>query len=192
VRGFSLDPKIRPDRFPPQGKRPGVSMKVTMRCGIEQTAELNRLFSHPAIQPHVHDDFLPIAARNHLGELLLRDPDIWVLQPASGVVLVAHPLLAPLVWDLHVAVRPECRGEYAFAYLREALFWLFQHTPAEVLVGLVPVGNFPARGMVRIMGFQRQGVLPRSHLKAGIYQDRAIYTLTRKDYYDREGDGSCR
>ena len=132
---------------------------------------IRSVFTHPAIYPHVSDDYAP-------------PPEVWeppiegaaYLRPEEGgACFMVHPHNR-VMWEVHSAVLPEFRGkskEYAEGVVR----WVAQNTPCKCFTTLVPEGNAPALALAKSVGLKPVGVFPRSFMKGGRLLDQTILAM---------------
>ena len=133
---------------------------------------IRSVFTHPAIYPHVCDDYAPKA---EAWEPVLSEDVIYLRPEEGGACFMVHPHNR-VMWEVHSAVLPEFRNkskEYAAGVVR----WVAQHTPCRCFTTLVPEGNVPALGLAKSVGFKPVGVFPQSFMKGGRLIDQTILAM---------------
>ncbi len=145
--------------------------RVTMMR--QHTAEsFNAIANHPAVQRWVRGPLL--------GDLdftaVIADPRNILLAGQHGNVLFGP--LQPGLYDVHMMVLPEGRGRWAAEMLQSALHWLFTRTDAVEAVCRIPAGNLGAHAMARVMGGEREFVIPRGWVVDGHAVPLTVYSLS--------------
>jgi hypothetical protein len=107
----------------------------------------------------------------------LASPGIIVLLEGRGLVFVAHRL-AGLAYRGHQAALPGYRGKVAVAGARRFIAWMFKHTRAEAIVGIIPESNKPSLIVAAHAGFKRRGEIPGAFLDGGAAVIMAITRAT--------------
>jgi hypothetical protein len=132
---------------------------------------IRSVFTHPAIWPHVSDDY----ATPEAWEPILTDDVAYLRPEEGGACFMVHPH-SRVMWEVHSAVLPEFRAksrEYAIGVVR----WVAQHTPCKCFTTLVPDGNVPALALAKAVGFKPVGTYPRSFMKGGRLLDQTILAM---------------
>lgn len=134
--------------------------------------------THPKLYPWLADDFYPVAED---------------FEPMGGEAIVyllafdGHELLGlyithsinTLLWEVHHALLPHCWGKRALEVGRafEAFMWEF--TPAQVLLGLTPACNRLALRYAKQLGMTESGRLQGAYQRGGERHDLVIFTKNR-------------
>ena len=129
---------------------------------LERTLDLElvrQIMTHAALYPFLADDFYPASEDFRPNATA----SIWYLLVFDGDELLglfmSHPINA-LAWEVHVALYPVAWGRRARAAGKAFLSWLWQMTPARVVVGFVPTSNPLAVGYAKGLGLRELGRVP--------------------------------
>jgi len=99
----------------------------------------------------------------HMHKLLCFWPEDWVKSPVNYSIVDNHGNIALLdyvregIYEVHIYY--EDTGKEAFDRARAMLDWIFQETPAQLLVGKTPVLEKAAWFFARKLGFKRVSVI---------------------------------
>lgn len=131
----------------------------------EDVEFLRSIFTHPRIWPWVSeegqqpDDYQPLM---HPMVHYLRHGDVGV---------IAFRYLNAVLYECHVAMLPGARSDN---FAREAVRWMWSHTPAEKLVANVPSANRAAIAYARRAGFAQEGRITKAFLRNGKLHDLIV------------------
>ncbi len=107
---------------------------------------INQVVNHPAVRPSLSGK---PGDRVDLTEIVA-NPDHLVLQGEFGGMILVQQVDA--IWELHTAVLPEGRGEWALEMARSCVDYLFCKTNAVELFTRVPAGNLAAAALTKACG----------------------------------------
>jgi len=151
-----------------------------IRCTVMDFERVARVIGDPLIWPSISDDdhtvFDPAAVKN-----ILDDTRLYVLMPNENTVLTFIPQ-STILYDSHIAIRLGHRGKEGFAGTRQALGWIFDHTPCLKIVGRFPVTKRELLWMARAMKFHLEGFCRKSILRNGQLEDQIMIGLTKEDW----------
>jgi hypothetical protein len=133
-------------------------------------ARVAEVMLHPEVRPFIGDDFTP-------SDWVPVDRPEWVYLMAPGVVFLCIPLNTVL-WECHVAALPSVRGDVEGAG-RDAVRWMFENTPAQSLVAMVPKPNVAAGRFAEKLGMLLTGRLSRAFMRNGTLCDLLIYGVSK-------------
>ena len=97
----------------------------------------------------------------------------YLIATESGIdhgVMLFHPYNDALL--MHVEFDKGHRGRFAIKAYREAIQWIFENTPFDIIYGEIPEENRPAHVMARSIGADFHGVDSKLRL----------YSLKRKTF----------
>ena len=133
---------------------------------------IRSVFTHPAIYPHVCDDF---NADPGAWEPVITGDVVYLRPEDGGACFLFHPH-SRVLWEVHSAVLPEYRN-HSLEYVKACAAWLQANTTCKCLMTLVPEGNYRARRLAEAVGMRLTGTLPNSFLKGGALVDQALLTM---------------
>jgi len=148
------------------------------RATVEDTDFIKSVYGHPDIWKAVSDDNTPDIEVVDFTPLLSA-PTVFFLIPDAIGVFFYHPWNST-TYEMHSAVLPEHRGKGAMEGARLAGMWMFDNTPCQKIVTLVPVINIRARFLARRGGMVEEGRVTRSFLKDGVLVDQRLYAITKE------------
>jgi len=148
---------------------------------------LTAVARHPAVfdassDDHCTDpeqvDMTPVVASAHMLAL-----GIFAGGSLAGFfLLVRH---SNVLTEIHTAILPYIRGRPAEFAAQRLLSYVFDRTPCQKLMTLVPASNRAAALFALRAGFKAQGTLTDSFLKGGLLHDQRIFGLSRADHLAR-------
>jgi RimJ/RimL family protein N-acetyltransferase len=151
---------------------------------IERTNDTDlarRIMTHPRIYPWVTEDGSP-APENFKLDGLSNHPGIYFLTPLSedgkvaGVFMVHRNTVS--IFECHTCILPEFWGQSLEA--AKLMFrWVFDNTPCQKLVTLVPVNNRLALRLAKRAGMEEEGCIRESYMKNGVLIDQIILGVGR-------------
>jgi len=118
---------------------------------IERTQDavrINAIANHPAVYSWVAGPArgAPIDAAG-----VVNDPNNIILLGEHG--FACFKPVCPHAYEMHAAVLPPGRGRWAYRSAQEAIAWIWENTPAVVLVAALPRENKRAARMAERLGF---------------------------------------
>jgi hypothetical protein len=144
---------------------------------IQTSADFaNQILNHPAVRPDVADpaegpiDIAPIVS----------NPAHLVLGGEYGVTVWLKYYEG--CWEVHTAILPEGRGEWAKKFAEASLQHMFTATDCVEVVTRVPQGHLPARTLTLSCGFHEHFVTPPECLFRGGRVSATIYILSLQDW----------
>lgn len=141
-------------------------------------ALVREIVTHPAIYEHSGDDFAPPRESWQPS----RSAAIWYVLVRDGddlLGLFAFNPLNAVCFNTHICLLPNAWGERAREAGREVVRWMWEHSPAVRLIGIVPEYNRLALRLARACGFEQFGVNRRSHLKDGELHDEIFLGVSK-------------
>ncbi len=106
-----------------------------MRCTIKDIDRVHRVLKHSSIYPNVADDGSP-GVDDFTIEPLLSNEGCYILMPNRDTVGMAIPLNS-IMYDIHINILPESRGDKGYRAGMEFLGYLFERTPARKLIAYI-------------------------------------------------------
>lgn len=159
---------------------------------IERTQDydaIRLLACHPAIFPHVSDDWTsnPYSWRppesKEVFYLIASD------QGSNGQVFrgivdraLGFAVFVPETrscFQAHMAFLPRSYGDVALSAFKEMLHWMWNHSTAARIVGQIPIENRRAIAFAKRAGFVEYGVNPKSYLLGGVLRDQVCLGISR-------------
>ncbi len=137
---------------------------------LSDTAEVNRICSHPEVRAWTASDGSPPFD----AEKWLRRDCIVVL--AGGTCFLANPV-GSQTYQVHTNILQEARGKTALVNAGLSLMLAFLGTDAETFVTCVASNNLRAAWFTRAMGFRPTFVQPARWLHRGKMWDLTHYSL---------------
>lgn len=148
-----------------------------MRLGPGDEARAAAVLLHPAVKDLLFDDS-PAPSVAEIVEVLA-DPDVFVLMPAEGAILIATPFVYS-TFAVHQAAIPGIRGAAVVQAGRLAVQWMFDNVAGcRKLVGMTPSWNLPAIAAARRVGFSVEGCITGAVLRDGKLHDLIVLGLAR-------------
>lgn len=148
---------------------------------IERTsdAELIRgVITHPAIWPHVSDDFIKDSEYYPTIEGL-----IWLKvfdENLLGIYMVQrHNFIS---YEIHTCMLPLAWGDKAKQASKLVLDWIFSNTDCLKLTTHVPENNPLALRYAKKAGLKEEGNNRKSIMKNGLLLDQAQLGITKEEY----------
>lgn len=132
---------------------------------VTDPARICKVLRHPAIWPHVSDDFTPIDWQPPMDRLYLMPDD-----DSACFTFTGH---SGTMVDGHLAVLPEGR-ERGVEMALQALDWL-KAEGVTVVIGFVAAENCAARRFVERVGFVQQATVPRATARNGRCGDNLFF-----------------
>lgn len=139
---------------------------------------INKIVNNPEVSRWVRgsypNDYIDISP------LIADRRNICLTDELGGVVFVQHQMG---LYDAHVQVLPEGRGQWALHMVQEALKWVFTRTEAVEITTRVPKGNLGARALVRSIHGRSEFRLDPGWVVNGnpVYAD--VYSLTIQEWF---------
>ena len=153
---------------------------------IEDADAINALMRCSSIYPYIIDDGCPENPEDFDASGAIGKDGIHYIGWFDGDHLVG--LWIFLRWSAamfqgHVCLLPNFRGKRGIDSSAIAVQWMFDNTPCRKIMALVPEESKAVIGLVRSMGFAREGRLRKSFLKDGRLFDEIVF-----GYSGKEGD----
>jgi RimJ/RimL family protein N-acetyltransferase len=136
------------------------------------------ILRHPAIWPHVGDDFAPSAEAFEPN----LDSRLWYVTAHDADELLGLFLFVPqttVCWESHVSMLPSAWGRRALQAGRDVIPWLFAHTTCRRLIGQISEGNPRAIWYAKAAGMVEYGRNPQAWLKDGILHDQVLVGISK-------------
>lgn len=154
-----------------------------MRIVRDQTGEvINGIFNHPTVRPLIMNDerYLDLSK-------IASDPRGYALigTPAWGAYILFPVVEA--VYELHVGVMPEGRGEWALDLSASTIEYMFCATDALELMTRIPQGAMGSLALARRFGLRERWRCPRT-LYRGQEVPYTVYSLTMFDWLPVDDD----
>lgn len=141
-------------------------------------ALIKHLATHPAIFPHICDDYFdnpetwsPIE-NEYAYNLIAKDDN-----GAFGFGIFIPRTMS--CYEAHLGFMPKSYGSQAIEAFKEMLMWIWTYTTAARVVGDIPVENRKAIKFCERIGCERYGFNPRSTLRKGVLQDQVCLGISR-------------
>ncbi len=109
------------------------------------------------------------------------DERVWYILARDGETLLGVWMLHPhnaIEYEVHTCLLPGHGFRRARIAAKEAIAWVWQHTPAKRLITKIPAYNRIAYRFALDAGFQMIGVDEKSFLKNGVKYDQALLGLS--------------
>jgi hypothetical protein len=153
-------------------------------------AVVKRIMTDPALYDSLSDDFYPAADAFFPNEspavhyLLVFDGD----EALGGLgakaplgLFIAHPINF-ILWECHIALLPAGRVRARARRVTDAFEeFMFEMTPALVLVGFVPACNPRALAFALRQGWGEAGRVPRGYQKRGVRHDLVVLSKSKPE-----------
>lgn len=133
--------------------------------------------THPAIWPHVSDDFSgePEAWEPPLDDRMY----VLALDGSEVLGLWMFELCSPVCYRVHTALLPHAKGEKAHQAAKEMALWIWEHTKCERIVTDVPEDNRLAFRFAQAAGMKEYGRNPQCFQKGGQLKDLIMLGMSR-------------
>lgn len=109
---------------------------------MSDASAINTIVNHESVRPSIGrlvDGKVDLTAA-------VADPRNICLAGERGALLFM--MLQPALYDVHMAILPEGRGEWCLGFTHACLHWLFTRTPAVEAVARIPAGSLAATALV--------------------------------------------
>jgi len=147
------------------------------RCTIDDLEFVDAVLTHPAIYPHISDDYSP-SIKEFTAKPLLEAPMCYVLAYKDYGIVLSTPINGTL-FDTHITMLPEHRGKEAVEASDEFKKYLFNETTCEKIMAIIP-DIFPnVMNFVERIGFELEGILTKSIKKNGKLIDQFVFGLEK-------------
>ena len=136
----------------------------------------NAVLNDPSVRPDVAD----------MGEgridvtSCIGNPNYLILGGENGVFFVVK--LFEGIWEVHTAVLPQGRGEWALQFAQAGARHMFTATDCAEILTRVPEGHAAAAALTHKMGFRHQFWTPPECLFRGKRVPCAVSSLTLQDW----------
>lgn len=152
------------------------------RCTIEDIEDVNRIMRHPEIYPQSIDDGCPPNAIDFdAGPILASEAMYflaWRINGIWGGLWMFKPWNS-ITYEIHTCVLPTFRGRPAIREGKAAGAWMFENTPCQKVVTLVPENNRPALAYALATGLEKEGLVRQSFLKDGQLLDQTLLGIEK-------------
>lgn len=148
---------------------------------------VHRLCSHPEVYPHIIDDGCPQnsadwhihydSRRIYLVPYHIRDD-----RPPTPMGVIAFFPMNFVLYEGHIFLLPEYRGQVSVEIVHKTNQWLFDNTTAQKIIGFVPVTRIAVKKLMEKCAFKEEGFCPKSVLLNGQLVDQYILGIGRDDY----------
>lgn len=141
-------------------------------------ALVKAIITHPAIYPHVSDDFSPSAEEykpiesefvwyvkvKDDGEIL----GVWIFVPENAICWKIHTCLLPTAWGARAAKAAKMMAQ-----------WIWKNTQCVRIITDVPETNRLALMFALKSGMTRYGMNPKSYMKDGKLLDQVVLGISK-------------
>ena len=127
-----------------------------MRCSMKDIFRVNKVVDDDSV--HIPINGYACKDPGLMAYRLLKNTGIVVLMPNDGCVAIGTPH-NEFIYHFHIGVLPEYRGKIAVSAFKEAAQWVFANTTCKKIVGLEPAIRKDAVRFIRLLGFEREGLL---------------------------------
>lgn len=141
-------------------------------------ALIKSIVTHPAIYPHVSDDF----AATPEEWKATQDEGIWYIAVYEGEEVLGLFILIPqnaICWDIHTCMLPKSYGNLAWNAGLGVLQWLWKNTPCKRVVTHVPDYNRVALSFAKRCGLVCYGINPNSYMKRGKLHNSILLGISK-------------
>ena len=148
---------------------------------VERTYDIdviNYVLKHDSVKEFIGDDFssgIDYPITDYLYYLVAKE---------SGIIagmFVVFPINGSTV-DAHSSVLPGFYGDKAREAGRMAITWVFENTEYHKINGSTPIYNKSALKFSEDIGFKREGINKKSHMKNRKLYDQIYFGLERKEW----------
>lgn len=146
--------------------------------------EIGDIMREEDVWSNITDDGSSVFSLSHL-TAIIGVHNLYFLVPIIQGVRVGVFFLHPhnyIAYELHSMVRKENRGRLVREGLMEVGEFMFNSTPCQKIVTMVPSGNYRAKFMARFMGMEYEGINRKSLLRNGKLMDQYIYGACKCDF----------
>ena len=146
--------------------------------------EIEAIMREKDVWENVTDDGSNTLNLSHL-TAIIGIHSFYFLVPVIQGVRVGAFFLHPhnyVTYELHSMVKKENRGRLVREGLMEVGEFMFNSTPCQKIITLVPAGNYRAKFMARFMGMEYEGVNRKSLLRNGKLIDQHMYGACKCDF----------
>lgn len=147
---------------------------------IQDPKLIKMLASHPAIFPHVTDDWVKTPEQWDAP----RSETIVYLVASDGHVFFGFGAFVPVTWSCyqaHMGFLPCSYGEQALSTFRSMIDWMWANSTAGRLVGEIPIDNRRAIAFAMSAGFIEYGVNQKSRLRGGRLVDQVCLGISKPE-----------
>jgi RimJ/RimL family protein N-acetyltransferase len=142
---------------------------------------LNEIYSHEAVWPWIKDDNVTEEFRYKLGEMIFdtTKSNSIILTDGKFISFWLKPMNS-ICYEVHTAVTPDGRGQYAIDIGEQAINWMFDNTNCRKIISYIPVDNRAATLFSLKCGFKKEGLITDSFLKDGKIINQHIVGRAKK------------
>ena len=127
-----------------------------MRCTMADINRVNRILDDESVYTPMTGS--PLKDRGVMGYRVLSSDAIYVLMPNDGCLAIGVPY-NEYIFHFHIGALPDYRGKQAVSAFKEVARWVFDNTTCLKIVGLEPAVRKDAVRFIRLLGFEREGLL---------------------------------
>ena len=123
-----------------------------MSLTVSKDAEfLNRVINDPSVFPWIS---LGMEGPFDVSDVMARDTTVFLADEYGGFLFVE---CGPAMYEVHTQFLPGGRGPAVLRKAKEAVAYMFRHTPCIAIRTFVSDGNEPARKLTLAVGFEDIG-----------------------------------
>lgn len=147
---------------------------------VFSSAHVNAIANHPSVYPRICG--LNTGALDYT-EFVTDSRNFMLYGDYGGWMFIQ---MQPGLYDAHVHVLPEGRGEWVLQAVQDALKYMFTKTDALEIIGRIPHGNYPVRTLMKCIGAHRELTNERGWISEGQiipadYYSYSIFDWIRKN-----------
>ena len=154
------------------------------RCTIDDLEFVDAVLTHPAIYPHISDDYSP-SIKEFTAKPLLKRPACYVLMYKDYGLVLSQPMNGTM-FDTHITMLPEHRGKDAIEASDGFAHYLFTETTCEKIMAIIPELFPNVMNFVQRIGFKAEGHLTKSIKKNGKLIDQYVFGLEKILWQQRQ------
>lgn len=154
-----------------------------MLCTKRDITWLTALLSDKEVFFYCSDDGVSTKQIKRHVETILSRPDIVVLSPVPGKMVMSFMMQNAAMWDFHTIVRPGSgmKGKEIKEAVLKCCAWMIKNKGARKFMTRVPAYNREAMLMAAAGGMVRACTLTSAFLKQGKLHDLVIYQSRDED-----------
>lgn len=148
---------------------------------VNDIKTIKEILTHPAIYPHITDDFspnpqefVPVMLEGLIHLLVTEDEEImgmFIFAPHNSIC-----------WEVHTCLLPHAWGQKAREIMGELKVYVWGSTAnIQRVFTTIPETNKPALYSARRNGFEQYGINFRSIKKGGVLVDQILLGMSRPE-----------
>lgn len=148
---------------------------------IQDPRLVKLLATHPAIFPHVSDDWTRDPGKWDAPE---NDSIVYLVARDDGHFCFGFAVFLPQTWSCyqaHMGFLPSSHGDVAIAAFKEMLAWMWANSTAARLVGEICQENRRAIAFAKRAGFEQYGINQKSYLRGGVLRDQVCLGISKPE-----------